>query len=516
MPTEVSNSNNQKHFYAKYGNEEFYFSLAMYNNQGNAVFLQRNSLIYLNIEDNIFNPFHSATMIISNDQAVIEKAPSPYVFLGNGRDIIDIEIIPSFSGNFDKDSQDEKNKENLGLKFCFVVVECVDILHNGSVCKKMTLVEYAQYMLSENICNIFGLQKAGAIVGNYMETNGGNGKQTGEIIKAILYSVYNDNKPSEDLFYKDSKTNQKIFDEEGDVTLTLNPYGVMSYMEVLNYVLSFHSYKKSPCILQFDRHQKNFLLISLQRLFTDNKNYVIETLRFPSPSQSTYGNSADNKSETSAIQWETFPITFEESKINQFYNEPPTCKYNVNLSGNSGILSNSRGFKSMVFDLTTLNSDSFMQTFYDLFVKPFKDEFANTKNQKFEVFPNFYPNPNKKNNYNTFKGVLPPELDEKRFLNQKMSSLLYLNNVYKYNLIGKTHRKSLSFIDVVKAAENNDGQFVPTKWDLNTLGRHLITSVKHIFEFDTYHNEIETIKPYRLVDGDDNGIKLSDFLKQGV
>ena len=516
MASEVTNSNNQKHFYAKYGNEEFYFSLIMYNNQGNVVFLQRNSLIYLCIEDNIFNPFHSATMILANDQSVIEKSPSPYVFLGNGRDIIDIEIIPSSTGNFDKDSEDEKNKEHLGLKFQFVIIECVDIIHNGSVCKKMTLVEYAQYMLSENICNIFGLQKAGALAGNYMETNGGNGKQTGEVIKAILYAVYNDNKPSEDLFYTDSKTNQKIFDAEGDVVITLNPYGVMSYADVLNYVLSFHSYKKSPCVLQFDRYQKKFLLISLQRLFSDNKNYVIETLKFPSPSQSSFGDEKNNKTETSAVNWETFPITFEESKINQFYNEPPTCKYNVNLSGNSGILSNSKGCKSMIFDLTTLNSETFMQTFYDLFVKPFKDDFTTSGSQKYEVFPNFYPNPNKKNNYNTFKGVLPPVLDEKKFLNQKMSSLLYLNNIYKFNLIGKTHRKSLSFIDVIKAAENKNGKFVATKWDLNTLGRHLITSVKHTFEFDKYHNEIETIKPYRLVDGEENGMKLNDFLKQGV
>ena len=392
----------------------------------------------------------------------------------------------------------------------------MDIIHNGSVCKKLTLVEYAQYMLSENICNIFGLQKAGGMAGNYMETNGGNSKPTGEVIKAILYAVYNNNNATDDIFFKDSKTNQMIFDAEGDATITLNPYGVMSYADVLNYVMTFHSFNKSPCVLQFDRYQKKFMLISFQKLFTDNKKYVIETLKFPSPSQSEFGQPDNNKKEVAAINWETFPITFEESKINQYYNESPTCKYNVNLSGNSGILSNSRGFKSMMFDLTTLNSDSFMKTFYDLFVKPFKDEFSSTSNQKYEVFPNFYPNPNKKNNYNTFKGVLPPALDEKKFLNQKMSSLLYLNNVYKFNLIGKTHRKSLAFIDVIKAAENKNGKYVATKWDLNNLGRHLITSVKHIFEFDRYYNEIETIKPYRLVDGDDNGVKLADFLKQGV
>ena len=157
-----------------------------------------------------------------------------------------------------------------------------------------------------------------------------------------------------------------------------------------------------------------------------------------------------------------------------------------------------------------------MKDFYELFVKPFDNQFFKEGNQKFEVFPNFYPNPNKKKNYNSFKGNLSPELDEKKFLNQKMSSLLYMNNVYQFKLMGKTHRKSLSFVDVVKSAENKNGKYEATKWDMNNLGRHLITKVKHIFTFDRYTNEIETIKPYRFVDGNENGTTLQDFLNKGV
>jgi hypothetical protein len=351
-----------------------------------------------------------------------------------------------------------------------------------------------------------------------METNTGNGKTTGEVIKSILYAVYNDGVKTDDVFYVDPDTKQKIFDEESDTIVTLNPYGVVSYAEVLNYVLSFHSYKKSPCVLQFDRYQKKFQLISLQRLFTDHKKYVIEKLKFPSPSKEKSEASNDSGNpERSAIIWETFPVTFEESKINQFYVNAPTTKYNVDLAGNSSVLSNSRSFKSMVFDLTTLNSESFMKTYYDLFVLPFKETFKGNAGKNLEAYPNFYSNPNKKNNYNDFKGYLSPALDEKKFLNQKLSSLLYLNNVYQFKLTGKSHRKSLMFVDVTKTAESKDGKYIPTKWDLNTLGRHLITNVKHVFTFDTYYNEIETIKPYRLVDGNEtDSMKLEDFLKQGA
>ena len=208
---EVTNSTEQKHYYAKYGNEEYSFSVCLYNNEGNVIFLQKNAILHLEIDDNMFNPFHSAVIVIADDQNVLQKAPEPYVFLGNGRDIVDLEIIPIYSGNFDKDSKDEKNKENLGLKFQFVVIDCEEMLSNGTMAKKLTLVEYSQYMLAENICNIFAIQKAGGTGGNYMETNGGNAKSTGEVIKSILNAVYNNGNNDDSLLYVDEQTKQKVF-----------------------------------------------------------------------------------------------------------------------------------------------------------------------------------------------------------------------------------------------------------------------------------------------------------------
>ena len=122
-PDSPSNTFDQKHFYARYGTEDYYFFLGLYNNEGYEIFLTRNAVMHLEIDDNIFNPFSSATLIIANDQHVIEKTLNPYVFLGNGRDIVDVEIIPIKTGNFDNDSKNEENKEYLGLKYQFVVTE---------------------------------------------------------------------------------------------------------------------------------------------------------------------------------------------------------------------------------------------------------------------------------------------------------------------------------------------------------------------------------------------------------
>ena len=47
---EVTNSTEQKHYYAKYGNEEFSFSVCLYNNEGYAMFLQKNAVLHLEID----------------------------------------------------------------------------------------------------------------------------------------------------------------------------------------------------------------------------------------------------------------------------------------------------------------------------------------------------------------------------------------------------------------------------------------------------------------------------------
>jgi hypothetical protein len=195
----------EKYFYAKYGDQDYYFSLCLYNNLNNLVFLQRNSMIYLELDDNIFNPFHCGVILLANDLFVLEKTTSPYVFLGNGRDIIDIEIIPKRTDNLQTDVNNEKVREYLGLKFQFVITESEDIVYNGVNCKKLTLVEYAQYMLAENICNVFNIQKSGGSNGNPIETIGANSVSTGEAIKAILNSVFSkDGTPAKDLYYLDS------------------------------------------------------------------------------------------------------------------------------------------------------------------------------------------------------------------------------------------------------------------------------------------------------------------------
>lgn len=469
-------SDNKNSFYAKFSDKEYYYRLNLYNNEGDIVFLKKNAVLSLVIEDNLFNPFHSGEIIISNDMYVLESCNTPYRFLGNGRDILDIEIIPIATGDFDADSKNEEIKKFLGMRFQFVITESTDVILNNTKCKRLTLTEYAEYMLTESMVDIFSIQNKMSET-DYLDTNTANSTSTGELIKILLKVVYGD----DDMIGKDDN-GEDIFEMDDDSRLNLNPYNSMNYYDLLMYILQFHTYKSSPCVLNFDRYSKKFELISLNTLFSNNETFLQEALYF--------GAGGDDTKKV-AIQWDASRISFKESSINEFFTDSPTSKYNITFNSNSSLLNVSTHFKTMLFDLKTLNSNNFTKTYFDLFCKPFENLFSS-----YQIVPNFYLSPNKNNNYHTHESSLPPELDQKRFLNKKLQSLLYLNNVHQITLDGLTNRQPMTFVDIIKYS---DGASEPTEWDYANVGRHLITSVKHIFTQDGYKNIIETVKPYRLV-----------------
>ena len=69
----------------------------------------------------------------------------------------------------------------------------------------------------------------------------------------------------------------------------------------------------------------------------------------------------------------------------------------------------------------------------------------------------------------------------------------YTHYIELENLIG--HNK---FVDIVNNGTLDAGG--QSRWDRLHIGRHFITSVKHVITQDRYFNYIETIKPYRIAD----------------
>lgn len=485
-------ANNQSPtFKATYGEKSYFFTIMLYNSEGDALLLTRGSMKFLELVDNILNPFHIGTMIITNDFNIIESGELAYTFLGNGRDYLAITIST------------ENTDDDFTMAFTMVVTECVDIKYQNSVCKQLTFCEERQYLLNEKFCDILEIKKNTTGASNYLETNAGNSQTTGELIKQILNATFDD---QTDIY-------ASIYDEEDCVSLNLSPYGMMPYSQLLSYVLMSHSHQKSPCFLNHDRQTKQFSLVSFKRLFESHDQLVTERLVFPDPLKK-----ADSQEKKTYPNIKFIPTNKVfgtnaaggDSTIIEFFTESPTALYGVNFFANQSISGVSRNFSTFTYNLKTLNKDEYTRTYYDMFVQPFKALFAQEE-QLHQLLPNFYLSKVKqKKNWTQIDGALPAAITEQQFLNQKMFSMLFLNQTYIFKLPGITRRRSGMFVDVYK--ETIQLGEMPSNWDVNTLGRHLITCVKHIFTHDTYNNHVETIKPYRLFNATQGASNLDTML----
>ncbi len=231
--------------------------------------------------------------------------------------------------------------------------------------------------------------------------------------------------------------------------------------------------------------------MSLSRLFKDHEKLLAEKFKFADPRQDDTGEALQP-----AIKINPEPCSVHfgtDSEISEFYTEAPASKNCKDHFANESVTSFSKSCGTFTYNLLGLNKESFTETFKNLFVDPFKTAFS-----VYNLENNFYIAPAQKDNWIDTTGDLPADLTEQQYLNLKLMSLLFMNYNYIFKTVGVTLRSSGTFVDVVKNknAENKGN----TRWDYNTLGRHFITCVKHVFTQNTYTNQIETIKPYRIVD----------------
>jgi hypothetical protein len=271
-------------------------------------------------------------------------------------------------------------------------------------------------------------------------------------------------------------------------------YDSTPWNQILTYVVNAHTdEKESPCILQFSRGEKKFELFSLAKLFSkhNDSNNKIESLLFPGSETSTQLN----------ISFDHCPAIFAESRINEFFTETPTASFAIDLLANEHIASFSRQDNAFIYDTRASSKNEVIEQFNKLFCAPFGELFSG-----YNLKPNFYSNNEFTNTNFSTTGRCHNE-HRQTAINQKLKSLLFLGYVYKFKLVGNSNRMCNKFCDVIRAdlQSNIDGK--PSKWDMNTLGRHYITTVRHIFTQDTYINEVETVKPYRLTTSQGNSIE---------
>ena len=112
------------------GEFKYQFNLWLFNDQQQILPLNRSAIKQLTILDNIFNPFHSAVLILNTDEHVFERTDINYTFLGNGRDVIYVELMQALSDN-NSDFTNEANRKLFALNFAFIVIGCNEVQIDG-------------------------------------------------------------------------------------------------------------------------------------------------------------------------------------------------------------------------------------------------------------------------------------------------------------------------------------------------------------------------------------------------
>ena len=479
------------------GNKGYTFNITLFNeqtimdNNGNitrnlteGVPLSKNALILLVIEDNIFNPFSEATLILNGIEVFEKSNDIKFSFRGNGRDIVFIEFMSKLENDAKIDNSTAV-KQELMLSHAFVVTECRDINYDKRKAKKLKLVEAFQYYLNEKQCEY---NTADDTKTTSADTNRDRSLPTGNIIKSLLMKCLDRNSSFkiEDLIDNsnfDIGVNQMCLSFSGDV----------NYSDAINYIKMCHTSNEpysDSCILNYGRYTKTFKLESIGKIFAEHANETrgIETLIFNDTlNQPSKGSNV--------VRYPVYNAIFTESKIIKFNIDNPSGNSDLDFLANIANISVGKPVNTHIIDLKTGNIKEIIKKFIKLYVDPFKQMYGNIR-----LEPNFDLNADKLNKQSAVnknqQNNEPKDVSKAKIDYTQIGALLFLQNTYSIELEGLTSRQSGKFVDIINNGTLDIGGL--SRWDKYHMGRHFITSVKHYVTQDRYTNIIETIKPYRI------------------
>lgn len=481
------------------GNKEYTLNIRLFNempvidNNGKItdtvtenISLNKNALLSLVIDDNIFNPFSEAILILNSIEVFEKTSGSNFSFRGNGRDIVYIEFMQTIESDTNVEASEEI-KQIFMLTHAFVVTECHDIQYNNSKAKRLKLVELPQYVLNERKCTFNTGNDS-----NSTDTNKDRSANTGDIIQSLLFECLNqdNNNNIDDLI------DVTTFDK-GKQKMFLSFSGDISYSDAINYIRKYHlcvdPYNDSG-ILSYGRHLKKFTFESMGDIFKEhvnpNKKHGIETLIF----SETINQNTESKD---IIKYPTYATIFRESLILKFNINNPSGNSSSDFLTNIANISVGKPVNTHIIDLKQGNIKSIIDKFTKLYIDPFKQMYGNV-----ELEPNFDLNFSKLEEqskvFQNKKNDEPRDVSAATINQTQLGALLFLQNTYNIMLEGVTSRQSGKFVDIVNNGTLDVGG--SSRWDKYHIGRHFITSIKHVITQDRYINLIETIKPYRIKD----------------
>lgn len=493
------------------GDTLYTFNVQLVNSDGNNVGIKFGSIVDFSISDSLIQFYADGYLIFRNDldalesvqsistdvRGMPENAFSPYVFRGDGRDLLIVNIKPAISVD-DGDpinSTSQDSNSDFALNYVFSIYNTEDIVteDKSMKLKKLYIHEQSFQVLNEkNAYFSTGKVSSGGSTPVGI-SNGERSTETGKAIRALL----------SDVLSKDTNT-QQTFAADWDVGSSKVFYSSPTNNKAIDdlyYLLDYHVSSKendySPALLRKDGNN-TWRLMPLTKLFKTAYYKGNESMGNLGGS-----NLTENFIIAKPNSGDSPPLTSPERnpQASLFANNFPDYSYAENFE-NAGMMSDASTFgvathmvhnydtstKTFSIDISDNNINDSMKLYNKSFVQTQKGIAGNSPGQNFPL--NQIKSQNKNINH-----VFNPNPDQNIRLNSGRNKIL-LNTVFNNNTIafrtrGNTVREPGKFITLERKDFANNSTH-----DNKLYGTYLVVRVDHVFKGDQYFNYMVCTKSY--------------------
>lgn len=464
------------------GDRSFEFSFNIQTG-GRLIQLSQSSVLYLEIQESIFNGFPEGVAILDNNTGSLDNV---FTFSGdNTTDLILFSIVP--------EKQDKKDNFMIKEVFSIYKIEDIPVGESPQNAKKL--------YFRNTLANELQVKKNSLTVADFFDGDISNlsdnerAVKTGDILKKLLGEDTRPEVPRT----ADFKIDEENWDE-GKYSIYPNwcP-GTETLFESIQKVYMKHIGSQAPydkCYLRYDRFKKELSLMPMSKLLmlnkNDPKNYFIENLVMGTlgggDKETEVGDSSAPLPKVSGSDTLLDVSNIRSFKFNDVCGEVLEKDFTINIPTVVGLDNTTR------FDLGEKNiKEEIFKDFEKYYVKdPFMERVKNGE----PLPPVLWHSFRKKITTQYNKALVSPykSWDHAYDVEVRASilSLLLLKSLTcTISLRGATHRTVGKFVDIElkDALISNKFAKVPGRW--------LVTECSHIITKDKYWNSINCVKTYR-------------------
>lgn len=518
-------------------NRDWFFCVSLTNGEQTQLFT-KSGIETLVIEDELFQWYTSGYIVLRNDENALERASGPDSFLasfglsetykirGDGRDMLTVNITPKLTtvrSFLDKVSGmiPQPDEDIYKLSNDYVIYDTKTETINGVQFKTLYFWDLRYHLLLErNIHYSTALVKCkkdkefAKIVRQVNNTD--REIYTGEAIQEFLIQSLEDIAPE----FEDS-----LWDKGDTKTFYSSPAQYKGINDI-DWLMSSHISNAGADndfgILKYDYYIKKWTLIPIsdyfERALEGNEAGEYQHDKFqvsyhlgplgPLGKFMSYLFGAKNKAPKISSSDQNAKVQLKDPKYkgtNKRKNITPGEA--LELERDDWRFTDLAGIDNQTL-LTTYAVHSYDMTEHEFNIDVYNSEIQ-TVAEKFQEkyiennflgettpFLSFLMTKGKKNRKvmnNLFSLNNEEKVRAVKGRNQLYKNLIFLNNACTIDVKGDTHRRSGRFFSIDRVDTYYDNEY-----DEKMLGQYFNINVKHIFDKDTYRNEIIGVKPYRF------------------